>query len=119
VRLRDAGRTTEQIAYGLGCRDPAYFSRFFSRRVGMSPGAYRKASRVAPTSFAAWPCAAPRRCVAASFARAECARARFFEKAFDTSRRLPYIAARRRRIRVRAEARPRGFRANSSSSLPC
>jgi hypothetical protein len=58
-----------------------------------------------------------RRRVAASFARAELRGARFFEKAFDTSRRLPYIAARRRRIRVRAEARPRGSRANSSSSL--
>ncbi len=59
VRLRDSGQTVEQIAYGLGFRDPAYFSRFFSRRAGMSPGAYRKASRVAPpqapTSFAAWP----------------------------------------------------------------
>ena len=59
VRLRDTGQTAEQIAYGLGFRDPAYFSRFFARRVGMSPGAYRKASRVAPpqapTSFAAWP----------------------------------------------------------------
>lgn len=59
VRLRDTPLTIEQIAYGLGFRDPAYFGRFFSRRVGMSPGAYRKASRVAPpqtpTSFAAWP----------------------------------------------------------------
>ena len=59
VRLRDTGQTAEQIAYGLGFRDPAYFSRFFSRRAGMSPGAYRKTSRVAPpqapTSFAAWP----------------------------------------------------------------
>ena len=59
VRLRDTAQTAEQIAYGLGFRDPAYFSRFFSRRVGMSPGAYRKASRVAPpqapTSFSAWP----------------------------------------------------------------
>ena len=57
VRLRDTGQTAEQIAYGLGFRDPAYFSRFFSRRVGMSPGAYRKASRIAPpqapTSFSA------------------------------------------------------------------
>jgi AraC family transcriptional activator of pobA len=59
VRLRDTGQTAEQIAYGLGFRDPAYFSRFFSRRVGMSPGAYRKAARLAPppppTAFAAWP----------------------------------------------------------------
>jgi AraC family transcriptional activator of pobA len=59
VRLRDTAQTVEQIAYGLGFRDPAYFSRFFSRRVGMSPGGYRKASRIAPpqapTSFSAWP----------------------------------------------------------------
>ena len=58
VRLRDAAQTAEPIADGLGFRDPAYFSRFFSRRVGVSPGADRKASRVAPpqapTSFAAW-----------------------------------------------------------------
>jgi AraC-like DNA-binding protein len=39
VRLRGAGRTAEQIAYGVGCRDPTYFGRFFSRRVGMSLGA--------------------------------------------------------------------------------
>ena len=55
----DTAQTVEQIAYGLGFRDPAYFSRFFSRRVGMSPGAYRKAARLAPppppTAFAAWP----------------------------------------------------------------
>ena len=59
VRLRDTAQTVEQIAYGLGFRDPAYFSRFFSRCVGMSPGAYRKAARLAPppppTAFAAWP----------------------------------------------------------------
>jgi AraC family transcriptional activator of pobA len=59
VRLRDAAQTAEQIAYGLGFRDPAYFSRSFSRSVGTSPGAYRKASRIAPpqapTWFSAWP----------------------------------------------------------------
>ena len=33
----------------------------------------------------------------------------FFEKAFDTSRGLPYIAARRRRIRVRADVGPPRF----------
>ncbi len=59
MRLRETAQTIEQIAYSLGFRDPAYFSRFFSRRSGMSPGAYRKAARVAPpqeaTSFAAWP----------------------------------------------------------------
>jgi AraC family transcriptional activator of pobA len=59
VRLRDTAQSVEQIAFSLGFRDPAYFSRFFSRRAGVSPGAYRKEARVAPpqeaTSFAAWP----------------------------------------------------------------
>ncbi len=59
TRLRDTAQTIEQIAYSLGFRDPACFSRFFSRRSGMSPGAYRKAARIAPpreaTAFAAWP----------------------------------------------------------------
>ena len=52
-------KTISEIGYGLGFEDAAYFSRFFSRRSGMSPGAYRKAERVAPppeaTSFSAWP----------------------------------------------------------------
>lgn len=29
------------IAYNLGFRDPAYFSRFFKKRVGLTPGAFR------------------------------------------------------------------------------
>ena len=59
LRLRDTTQTIEQIAFSLGFRDAAYFNRFFSRRSGMSPGAYRKAARVArpqeATSFSAWP----------------------------------------------------------------
>jgi AraC family transcriptional regulator, transcriptional activator of pobA len=59
LRLRQTAQPIEQIAYGLGFRDPAYFNRFFRRLSGMPPGAYRKAARVAPpreaTSFEAWP----------------------------------------------------------------
>lgn len=59
LRLRDTAQTIEQIAFGLGFRDPAYFNRFFSRKSGVSPGAYRRAARVASpqeaTSFSAWP----------------------------------------------------------------
>ncbi len=34
--------TVAEIAFDLGFRDPAYFSRFFAARAGMSPAAYRK-----------------------------------------------------------------------------
>ena len=34
--------TVKEIAYDLGFHDPAYFSRFFAKRAGMAPGAYRK-----------------------------------------------------------------------------
>lgn len=33
--------TVKEIAYDLGFNDPAYFSRFFAKRAGMSPSAYR------------------------------------------------------------------------------
>ncbi len=33
-----------QVAYSVGFADPAYFSRFFSRRVGVSPRRYRSAA---------------------------------------------------------------------------
>jgi len=60
MRLRETSQTIEQIAYSLGFRDPAYFSRFFSRRSsGASPGAYRRSARIAQppaaTSLSAWP----------------------------------------------------------------
>ena len=34
-------RSVESIAYELGFRDPAYFSRFFRQRAGMPPGEWR------------------------------------------------------------------------------
>lgn len=34
--------TVAEIGYELGFEDPAYFSRFFSQRVGRPPGAYRE-----------------------------------------------------------------------------
>lgn len=37
------GMTVAQAGYELGFDDPAYFSRFFSQRVGQPPGAYRSA----------------------------------------------------------------------------
>jgi AraC family transcriptional activator of pobA len=35
--------SVEAVAYGLGFRDPAYFSRFFKRMAGMAPGQFRQA----------------------------------------------------------------------------
>ena len=37
--------TIEQIAYGLGFMDTAYFTRFFRKEVGQSPSQFRAASR--------------------------------------------------------------------------
>lgn len=39
--------TVEAIAYGLGFRDPAYFSRFFKRRTSQTPGGFRAARHAA------------------------------------------------------------------------
>lgn len=58
-RLRHTGLPAEQIAYGLGFRDPAYFNRFFKRLTGSTPGGFRRQAvekrDAADTSFAAWP----------------------------------------------------------------
>jgi AraC family transcriptional activator of pobA len=40
-QLRYTARPVAQIAYYLGFEDPAYFTRFFSRRTGVSPKAFR------------------------------------------------------------------------------
>ena len=60
LRLENTEFSVEQIAYGLGFRDPGYFNRFFKRLTGVAPGAYRQTistarSTVDTPSFAAWP----------------------------------------------------------------
>jgi AraC family transcriptional regulator, transcriptional activator of pobA len=60
LRLENTEFPVEQIAYGLGFRDPGYFNRFFKRLTGVAPGAYRQTiaaarSSVDAPSFAAWP----------------------------------------------------------------
>jgi len=40
-QLRYTSGSVSEIAYALGFDDPAYFTRFFSRRTGMSPRAFR------------------------------------------------------------------------------
>jgi AraC family transcriptional regulator, transcriptional activator of pobA len=41
-QLRYTSMSVTQVAYYLGFEDPAYFSRFFTRRMGMSPRAFRQ-----------------------------------------------------------------------------
>jgi AraC family transcriptional regulator, transcriptional activator of pobA len=42
VRLETSSATVKQIAFALGFKDTAYFSRFFSRHVGEAPGSWRR-----------------------------------------------------------------------------
>jgi AraC family transcriptional activator of pobA len=60
LRLENTEFPVEQIAYGLGFRDPGYFNRFFKRLTGVAPGIYRQTIATARStneapSFAAWP----------------------------------------------------------------
>ena len=41
-RLHYTDGPVQEIAYALGFEDPAYFTRFFSRRAGLSPRAFRQ-----------------------------------------------------------------------------
>jgi AraC family transcriptional activator of pobA len=42
-QLRYTSMPVTQVAYHLGFEDPAYFSRFFTRRTGQSPSRFRRA----------------------------------------------------------------------------
>ena len=59
TRLQQLDLPVEQIGYGLGFRDPAYFNRFFRKYRGASPGTYRRQIRLEHArnrpSYAAWP----------------------------------------------------------------
>lgn len=59
TRLQQLDLPVEQIGYGLGFRDPAYFNRFFRKHRGDSPGVYRRRARLEQAkqgpSYAAWP----------------------------------------------------------------
>lgn len=46
--LRFSDEPVAALGYRLGFGDPAYFSRFFGRRAGMSPSAFRERFRGAP-----------------------------------------------------------------------
>jgi AraC family transcriptional activator of pobA len=43
-RLRYTSASVSEIAYALGFEDPAYFTRFFSQRTGVSPRAFRSSA---------------------------------------------------------------------------
>jgi AraC family transcriptional activator of pobA len=59
TRLQQLDLPVEQIGYGLGFRDPAYFNRFFRKYRGEAPGSYRRQIRLeharSGPSYAAWP----------------------------------------------------------------
>lgn len=50
--LVDGRSTIRQVARAVGFVDPAYFSRFFRRETGLSPGDYRRRSGVKNTTIA-------------------------------------------------------------------
>ena len=43
-QLRYTAMSVRQVAYLLGFEDPAYFTRFFRRRAGLSPREFRRRS---------------------------------------------------------------------------
>ena len=59
LRLAHSPLSIAEVAYGLGFKDPAYFSRFFKRNTGSAPGQWRREIRaqefIQDETFAAWP----------------------------------------------------------------
>jgi AraC family transcriptional activator of pobA len=43
-QLRYTSASVSEVAYALGFEDPAYFTRFFSQRTGLSPRAFRSSA---------------------------------------------------------------------------
>ncbi len=59
VLLTSTNQQVAEVAFTLGFNDPAYFSRFFQRHIGMTPARFRRDKRRPESedaeSFAAWP----------------------------------------------------------------
>jgi len=63
IRLERSSLTIQQLAHALGFNDPAHFSHFFRKMMGMPPGSYRRAvadarhgiANAPPRNFADWP----------------------------------------------------------------
>jgi AraC family transcriptional regulator, transcriptional activator of pobA len=63
IRLERSSLTIQQLAHTLGFNDPAHFSHFFRKMMGMPPGSYRRtlagsradAGETAQRTFADWP----------------------------------------------------------------
>lgn len=63
IRLERTSLTIQQLGHALGFNDPAHFSHFFRKMMGMPPGSYRKAAADSksgmanppPRNFADWP----------------------------------------------------------------
>ncbi len=63
VRLERSSLTIQQLGHSLGFSDPAHFSHFFRKMMGMPPNSYRRAvadsragiANAPPRNFADWP----------------------------------------------------------------
>lgn len=63
ARLERSSLTIQQLGHSLGFSDPAHFSHFFRRMMGMPPNSYRRAvadsktgtANAPPRNFADWP----------------------------------------------------------------